>query len=138
MTEIVCTACGAPIPENQNFCINCGAKAPVAPPLPPVATAEPQPGPQAPAAEPAPLRFLDYLIMVLVFSVPLAGTVIASMWAFGWAIGKPAAGGKKPKKNRRDLALAQFIVKAAFLLAFLVFYFINFSAMNEFFKVMLS
>ena len=132
MTEIVCTACGAPIPENQNFCINCGAKAPAVPPPPPAAAAGPQPGPQAPATEPAPLRFLDYLIMVLIFSVPLAGTLIASMWAFGWALGK------KSKKNRRDFALAQFIVKAAFILAFLVFYFVNFSAMNEFFKVMLS
>ena len=131
MTEIICAACGVPIPENQNFCINCGAKAPAAPPPPPAAAAGPQPGPRAPAAEPAPLRFLDYLIMVLVFSVPLIGTVIASMWAFGWALGK------KSKKNRRDFALAQFIVKAAFILAFLVLYFVNFSAMNELFKVML-
>ena len=35
-------------------------------------------------------------------------------------------------------ALAQFIVSAAFLLAALVFYFVNFSAMNELIKVLLS
>jgi len=93
---------------------------------------DPDPAPPAPAAEPASLRFWDYLLMVLAFSVPLAGAVIASMWAFGWALGK------NPKKNRKDFALAQFIVKAAFILAFLVFYFVNFSAVNEFIKVMLS
>ena len=147
MPEIHCTACGTPIPAGSNFCTSCGAKAPEAPPPAPMA---PQPLPQAPAmpaperpapppapvpaaeAEKMPLRFWDYLLMLLVFSVPLAGTVIASMWAFGWALGK------KTKKDRRDFALAQFVVSAAFILAFLVFYFVNFSAMNEFFKVMLS
>jgi len=96
------------------------------PPAPP-----PAPVPAA-KAEKTPLRFFDYLFMVLVFSVPLAGAVIASMWAFGWALGK------NDKKNRRDFALAQFIVSAAFILAFLVFYIVNFSAMNELFKVIFS
>jgi len=127
MSEIICPACGAAIPEGLKFCTNCGAKTPEAPPPVPAA---PQPKPE-PAA-PAPLRFLDYLLMILVFSVPLVGAVIASMWAFGWALGG------KTKKDRKAFALAQFVVKAAFILAFLVFYFVNFNAMNEFIKVMLS
>jgi len=122
------------MPAGQNFCIACGVKAPETPPPAPV----PMPAPVEPIAKPAPapelapLRFLDTLITLAIFSVPLVGMLIASMWAFGWALGK------QPKKNRRDLALAQFILKAVFLIAFLVFYFANFSAINEFIKVMLS
>ena len=136
MPELTCAACGAPMEAGLKFCGVCGAKAPEPPP-PPAPEPEPAielplPEPQASAPEPAPLRFWDTLLTLAIFSVPLAGLLVSSMWAFGWALGK------KPKKNRRDLALAQFILKAAFLLAFLVFYFVNFSAMNAFFRVMLS
>jgi|GEM_PF-6317147 len=101
MSETNCTACGAALPA-----------------------------PEADAG-PMPLGFWDYLFMVFVFSVPLVGVVVASMWAFGWGFGK------KTKKNRKAFSLAQFIVQVLWILAFLVFYVLNFSALNEFFKVVL-
>jgi len=79
-----------------------------------------------------PLRFWDYLFMVFVFSVPLLGVLVASMWAFGWGLGK------KTKKNRKAFSLAQFIVQALLLAACLTFYVMHFGALNEFFKVVLS
>ena len=133
MSEIICTGCGTPMQAGLKFCGACGAKAPEPPPPPPEPVPAPIPDPTpAPAPAPAPLRFLDYLLMVLVFSVPLAGALAASMWAFGWALGK------NPKKDRKAFALAQFVVKAAFILAFLAFYFVNFNAMNELIKVIFS
>jgi len=98
---------------SETSCTACGAVVPL------------------PAAGARPLRFWDYLFMVFVFSVPLVGVLVASMWAFSWGLGK------KTKKDRKAFSLAQFIVQVLFIVAFLVFYILNFRALNELFKVVL-
>ena len=158
MPELICASCGAAVPANAKFCLTCGAKAPVAPvgaPLPsaqqqqfqaPQPTAQPPlpqcsaaPASQAvpvvapvPIASPAPdekpMNTMGYLLMLLVFSVPLAGVAAAFLWAFG----------KKTAKARKNLALARLIVWGIFFIAALVFYILNFRALNELVKVIFS
>jgi len=157
MPELICASCGAAVPANAKFCLTCGAKAPAAPvgtPLPsaqqqfqaPQPTAQlplPQysaaPAPQAvpvdapvPIASPAPdekpMNTMGYLLTLLVFSVPLVGVAVAFLWVFG----------KKTAKTRKNLALARLIVWGGFFIAALVFYILNFRALNELVKVIFS
>ena len=74
------------------------------------------------------MNTMGYLLTLLVFSVPLAGVAVALLWVFG----------KKTAKTRKSLALAQLIVWGIFFIAALVFYILNFRALNELVKVIFS
>jgi len=74
------------------------------------------------------MNAFDYTLALILFSIPLVGIALAFVWALG----------KKTSKARRDLSLARLIVWGIVLIIALVFYIMNFNAVNELVKVIIS
>ena len=160
MSEITCPDCGAVLSAATKFCRVCGAKIVLPEPesesvitalnhpqyqthQPVVQTAQTQqPGPQFTQEAPAndsssayaqvpdnkTVGAAGYFFMLLAFSIPILGFILAFLWAFG----------KKTPRTRKAVALAQLVLWGIFLAGILVFYILNFKALNELIKVILS
>lgn len=89
-----CDNCGSKVPEGADFCTNCGAKQehkantiqntprPVSPPAPQQANRSPT---QATSSD---LRgevitTKDYVLMMILFAIPIVGLVFMFIWGFG-------------------------------------------------------
>ena len=154
MPDITCASCGATMPADTKFCVECGAKVVKAPEPAPVpvapapaqtyqAPAPPPPTPITPAVAPQPympppvappdvapatpekpIGTIGYFLTLLLFAIPIVGIVVAFLWALG----------KKTGKSRKSLAIAQLILWGICLVGILVWYILNFSAANDLFK----
>lgn len=99
----VCPKCGNPVNIGDEFCGECGAnlKNPDAPPqrfsvnIPP---------------EIAPLHPLDYLLMMLIFSVPVIGILCMAVWSFKSGV----------NLNRRNFSRAFMLYYIAILIASII------------------
>ena len=87
-----CPRCGKPLPENALFCGECGCN------LNGPAPAESTP-PAAPVQDTAPLKTIDYFLMLLLLCVPLVGLIVYIVWAFSG----------DTNVNRRNLSRAYLI-----------------------------
>ena len=64
-----CLRCGTPLPDGAAFCGNCGL----------------QMQKQAPAVDV--LTVWDYVLMMVIFSLPVIGLVLMLYWSFGGQVG---------------------------------------------------
>ena len=117
----ICSTCGADVPDDEKFCVNCAAlmPGPIVSLLPPAADPVPlgyaavpatyaaaQPGtrrPQNRRRVPGTLSFVGYLLL---FSVPVIGFAAAVVWSVS----------QKGNLSRRNLARAALILMAAMVL----------------------
>ena len=140
-----CTNCGATLPEDKNFCTECGSPVATVEPTietPPVQTAPPpvqqttpppvQPVYQyntAPAGETIPpkgskydpITTGGYIGIMLLMCIPVVGLILMIVWAFGGA----------KKINKRNLARASLIMMAIGLVFSLIFGFIAKAVVNK-------
>ena len=108
-----CPRCGSPVGENDTFCGECGAdlrnmgawSAGSAYPVPDLT---------------APLSTVDYLLMLLLFSVPLAGGILMLIWSFMGNI----------NVNRQNFSRAMLIVSVVSIAASLIFAFLIYSLLD--------
>lgn len=106
----VCPRCSAPVGDNDVFCGECGTnlKNPAMPPAYPTA---------AQTESTAPLSAIDYLLMLLLFSIPLVGLILMLVWSFSGTV----------NINRRNFSRAFLIYYAAILLASILCVFLFYS-----------
>ncbi len=91
----VCPQCGAPLKEGSSFCGNCGYSL-----LNPNGPQQPQPQwKPMPNVMPDILSVGDYILMMVLFSLPIAGLVLMLYWSFSGAVGP----------NRKHFARAYLI-----------------------------
>ncbi len=91
----VCPQCGAPLKEGSSFCGNCGYSL-----LNPNGPQQPRPQwKPMPNVMPDILSVGDYILMMVLFSLPIAGLVLMLYWSFSSAVGP----------NRKHFARAYLI-----------------------------
>ena len=146
-----CTNCGATLPDDKNFCTECGSPVATVEPAmetPPVQTAPPpvqqtppptqttpppvQPVYQystAPAGETIPSKGSKYdpittggyIGIMLLMCIPVVGLILMIVWAFGGA----------KKINKRNLARASLIMMAIGFVLSLIFGFVIKAVVNK-------
>jgi len=140
MSVSTCPKCGAALPDATKFCQSCGAQAAPPAPEPVIAAVQaPPPAPKpkrkekgnetthaahTPIPDKKPVGAVGYFFILLLFSIPIVGIVLAFLWAFG----------KKTPFTRKAIAQAQLVLWAVIYVGALIIYILNFSVLNEFIK----
>lgn len=111
----VCPRCGTPARNDDVFCGECGTNLenPAMPPEYPNAVQ---------TSNTVPLSALDFLLMLLLFSIPLVGLILMLVWSFSGAV----------NINRRNFSRAFLIYYAAILLASVLCVFLFYSIFSAY------
>ena len=115
-----CPRCGKALPANAQFCGECGFRfsaegqgKPYTVPVQPMMT-----------ADTAPLKTTDYLVLILLSSIPVVGLILLLVWALSTT----------ENVNRRNFCRAQLIwmgISVAVSILFMIVYGIIFAAAFE-------
>ena len=101
---ISCPACGALVPEDRDFCPNCGRRIPVGAervPVRPVTTATPVCSYGSPVKAPdAVLSVSGFIVSLVLLSIPALGFILKVVWACGGC----------HNHNRQNLARAYLLL----------------------------
>ena len=131
-----CTNCGATLPDDKNFCTECGTPVVTEEPVqqaPPPVQQTPPPTYQyqntAPTGEAVPpkgskydpITTGGYIGIMLLMCIPIVGLILMLVWAFGGC----------KKLNKRNLARASLIMMAIGLVFSLIFGFVIKAVVNK-------
>ena len=124
-----CTNCGATLPDDKNFCTECGTPVAIEEPVQQTPPPTYQYQNTAPAGENVPpkgskydpITTGGYIGIMLLMCIPIVGLILMLVWAFGGC----------KKLNKRNLARASLIMMAIGLVFSLIFGFIAKAVVNK-------
>ena len=114
-TPRTCPRCGSPVGNNDTFCGECGANLQ----NPSMPWEFPYP---IQSENTAPLSTIDYLLMILLFSIPIAGLVLMIVWSCSGTV----------NANRRNFSRAFLIYYVAAFLASIILVFLFYSIFSAY------
>lgn len=114
-TPRTCPRCGSPVGNNDTFCGECGAN------LQNPSMPSEFPYPIQPENT-VPLSTIDYLLMILLFSIPIAGLVLMIVWSCSGTV----------NVNRRNFSRAFLIYYVAAFLASIILVFLFYSIFSAY------
>lgn len=119
-----CEKCGTQLPDGTKFCGSCGAKTEAVQEQPAAPSYAPPAAPQPPRQEyytppqyvqqnsgSEPLSVGQYILMFIVFAIPLVNIIMMFVWGFG----------SEPNLNRKNFARATLILAAVGIVLWIIF-----------------
>jgi len=119
MATRICTQCGETIPDNCNYCTNCGAQAPSS-----IANPTPQPVVNPQSMGPKPTSYLALAILVTIFCcLPfgIVSIVKAAKVDSSWNAGRYIEAQENSRKAR-NWAIAAMLSDVIVAILYIVFY----------------
>ena len=103
-----CPRCGKALSANSVFCGGCGTH---------LASGNAAPAHTPAPADQSPLKTSDYFVMMLLFSIPLVGLILALIWGF-------SSDANENRKNFSRANLIWYAISAVLCIVWVIFLFV--------------